>query len=1006
MAKIGVEMGTPKSYVKTQDLLGFTVKIFNAETEEDIGTGIVISSDGKILTCAHVVEDADVDPKKVNGKNIGIFFPKLLTGDKKEMMAKVKACFANQDDDIVLLQLTNKRSPIPPEKLAVLGTAEHSLNNPFASFGYSPVGDYPACRANGTILGPVPPPDDLTVLTYPLQLGSRQISSGMSGSAVLDINRNLVVGLITERYFAENAVQDNIGYAVDARVLTFDPLILQLRDSPLPKVTAPQPKTDFEKAKISVADKPGMGWNNAPTLIEEWVGREDLLGQISEDWKNPDVSITGLIGFGGEGKSSLVRQWLDNLLKDKTQPKPDGIFWWGFYTRQNTDEFFEAALKYMSGGKADPSQYPSASSKAHFISAMLYSKRVIFILDGLEVMQYQTGDQYGLLKSNDLRNFLEYFGSSDHNSFCLITSRAPMLDLMDYITYNHRDVMRMSEIDGRNLLRKVGVKGKDEELDKVVKDWDGYALILSLIGACLKEKHDGDVTHASEIDPPTSEEKRHERVHRVLCRYDKYLKEEDKAFLKLFSAFRNPVKEDSFEKVFRADMGPEAINAPIAKLNDDEFKAMIKRLVTCRILRHDPNDKSYTAHPLIRKHYEAEFVKGGEKAGKKAHEQIKKYYTEIASDVPKNPTLDDLNPWIEVVHHACLAGAYDEAFMIYWDNIHRLDQAVITRQLGAYEMDLFIMQDFFQNGNMEKEPMVSDQGGKGYILNETGLCLMSMGQLRNAIVFFERASKIYLEIGAWLYNSVTYVNLSELHAHLGQLNASSLASEKAIRLAEKSEDKKGYCTSLTFLARAANLIGEFKKAGEFFIKAEKIQKEIQIDIKFLYSQRGIYQADYLIRTDNIDRARQITEANLLIVKDGLIIADRSMCQRVLGDLDAQEGKHDDARKHYDEALKIARGITRRDVLIEALLARGRWYAKYQQDSDAAFSDLNEALEYATDSGYRIYEADIRVALAWAHIAKDEYDKAREQAEYAKRMSEEMGYYWGTVDAEDVLTVLE
>ena len=39
------------------------------------------------------------------------------------------------------------------------------------------------------------------------------------------------------------------------------------------------------------------------------------------------------------------------------------------------------------------------------------------------------------------------------------------------------------------------------------------------------------------------------------------------------------------------------------------------------------------------------------------------------------------------------------------------------------------------------------------------------------------------------------------------------------------------------------------------------------------------------------------------------------------------------------------------------------------DASAAFSDLNEALDYAVNSGYRIYEADIRVALAWAYLAE-------------------------------------
>jgi len=40
------------------------------------------------------------------------------------------------------------------------------------------------------------------------------------------------------------------------------------------------------------------------------------------------------------------------------------------------------------------------------------------------------------------------------------------------------------------------------------------------------------------------------------------------------------------------------------------------------------------------------------------------------------------------------------------------------------------------------------------------------------------------------------------------------------------------------------------------------------------------------------------------------------------ELDANIGDHKSARTHYNEALKIAQEITHRQVLIEALLARG------------------------------------------------------------------------------------
>jgi hypothetical protein len=78
-----------------------------------------------------------------------------------------------------------------------------------------------------------------------------------------------------------------------------------------------------------------------------------------------------------------------------------------------------------------------------------------------------------------------------------------------------------------------------------------------------------------------------------------------------------------------------------------------------------------------------------------------------------------------------------------------------------------------------------------------------------------------------------------------------------------------------------------------------------------------------------------------------------------------------------------------------------------------------------DGGYRVYEADIRVALAWAHraVLRQAQDEALDRAEAlrqaqdealrraqaearrARQMSLEMGYYWGRIDAEEVLAAL-
>jgi hypothetical protein len=159
-----------------------------------------------------------------------------------------------------------------------------------------------------------------------------------------------------------------------------------------------------------------------------------------------------------------------------------------------------------------------------------------------------------------------------------------------------------------------------------------------------------------------------------------------------------------------------------------------------------------------------------------------------------------------------------------------------------------------------------------------------------------------------------------------------------------------------------------------------------------------------------DYARRVTAANLEICERNRWSFMISMCHRVLGQLDAAEGQTAAAQTHFDTALTLARGISDRAALIEALLARGRWAARLSSPDlsgllTQAFSDLREALGHATDSGYRIYEADCRIALAWAHLAAQEATTAHQEATRAQTMSQEMGYHWGQVDAAEVLAAL-
>jgi len=105
-----------------------------------------------------------------------------------------------------------------------------------------------------------------------------------------------------------------------------------------------------------------------------------------------------------------VRRWQEDLLSGSAGPRPDGVFWWNFYNNRNVDEFFTAALEFVTNNK-NVLKAASTKRRAQLVASILVKRKFLFVLDGLEVMQYQAGNLYGRIESKYLRDFLLIFGS-------------------------------------------------------------------------------------------------------------------------------------------------------------------------------------------------------------------------------------------------------------------------------------------------------------------------------------------------------------------------------------------------------------------------------------------------------------------------------------------------------------------------------------------------------------------------------------------------------------------
>ena len=255
---------------------------------------------------------------------------------------------------------------------------------------------------------------------------------------------------------------------------------------------------------------------------KDFVGRKEMLETITGWYRNPEVRIGALIGWGGVGKSALVRKWYDDMGLNGI--KPDGVFWWGFYDRNaSLEQFLNALLRYVGRGQIDPDTIKSTWEKTDRIMELIHWGRYLIILDGIEEMQKpETGDGFGRMMHHEFTELLHYLTDvPNQDGLCLITTRYSLKDIDEWHGrgYENLQLVDLDVPDALLMLRKRGVKGSDEDVTVVINRYKGQALSLTLLAGYLMRYYDGDVKHAPEIEFVLGDTKRFEDVNKLLHDY-------------------------------------------------------------------------------------------------------------------------------------------------------------------------------------------------------------------------------------------------------------------------------------------------------------------------------------------------------------------------------------------------------------------------------------------------------------------------------------------------------
>ena len=725
------------------------------------------------------------------------------------------------------------------------------------------------------------------------------------------------------------------------------------------KITEPEKKTypSLEDLHIDITRLPQTGF--------ELFGRQKELTLLNEAWESGATNIVSFVAYGGVGKSTLVKKWVEKMRWDNYRDA-EKVYAWSFHSQgtkeqvTSADMFISNALEWF--GDADPKQ-GSPWDKGKRLAKLINNHKTLLILDGLEPLQSEV--EKGKIKDPALTTLVTELAKSNRG-LCLITTREHVPELDRYTKKtNQLNLEHISDEAGRKLLETRRILGSEKELEHIVRKFGNHALAINLLAEYLRIFKNHPLKEASNIPDLNIPDEEGKHARRIIEAFANRFGSASPEFqlLSMLGLFDRPVPVDAVNAIIRDNAVPN-LSEKITDTSGSEWSTTLENLRKHRLLFKESEHRPDTldCHPLIREHFGEKLEQQNPNGWKQAHVRLYEYYKNLPEkELPDK--LEEMEPLFAAVMHGCLAGKHQEAMDdVFFNRIRRQNELYTFHKLGAFGADLSCLSNFFES-LWDKPASGLREEFKTPTLSWAGFALRAVGRLSEAAQPMKACLKLYENKNAEKDVAIAASNLSELYLTLGDVASAQKYGAQSVTFADRSGDGFEMEGDRTTHADALHQAGKSKAAEKLFIEAENMQKKRVAGFPYLCSLQGFRFCDLLLSMGKyqevLERARTTLKRMqndpnaplLTVVVDKLSIGKALMLQAV-----DKSSSFPEALDYLKQAVDGLREAGTQQYLPRGLLARAT-LSRHQRDFLKSWADLDEAREIAEYGQMRLHLTD-------------------------------------------------